>query len=183
MRRLIWSLGVIVILTGCCSRQMKPTTTIIPTTEPTIPVTPLPEYLGMVLPEPGGVYSVTEYEALAPSLGGWGATVPGICLGVGPFWLLEPGDFPTTEEWLAQIHLVVDGRIITEYHSIEMTDSLGSESIDRETGEVLFKEPPGSPYEICYAASLEVGQHTATFVAQRTSGEEATYTWQFHITE
>jgi hypothetical protein len=186
MKRLYLLLGLVIILGGCCSSMQHRegfTATKTPIVEPTIAVTPPPEYLGLILPEPGSSYSVAEYETLAPTLGGWEATVPGICLGVRPFWLMEPGDFPTPDEWLARIHLIVDGGMITEYHSILMNDSFGSEGIDSETGEVLFKAPDGSPYGICYAATLGVGRHTVIFVAKKTSGEEATYTWQFRITE
>lgn len=184
MRKLYY-LGVVIVLGVGCSfmqQEASPTPTITSMVESTIAVTPSPKYLGVILPGPGEVYSIAEYNALSSSLG-WEATTPGVCFGLYPFWLLEPGDFPTTQEWLERIHLVVDGKIITEYHSILMTDSLGSEGLDPETGQVLFREPAGSPFRICYASLLEVGQHTATFVAKKTSGAEVTYTWQFRITE
>jgi hypothetical protein len=125
---------------------------------------------------------MAEYRNLAPSLE-WGATVPCVCIGVDPLGLLEPGDSPTTEEWLARIRLVVDGNTITEYHSNLMTDLLGKKVRDGETDELLFKTPPGSPFRICYAASLKVGLHMATFVVDKPSGEEWSYSWQFVITE
>jgi len=164
----------LVWFTGCAGQQRTPV-------EQTIAVTPVPEYLG-VRPWPGAVLSVTEYQNLAPSLE-WGAAVPCVCVGVDPLGLLEPGDSPTTEEWLARTRLVVDGNTITEYHSNLMSDLLGKEVRDGETDELLFKTPPGSPFRICYAVSLKVGLHMATFVVEKPSDEEWSYSWQFVITE
>ena len=104
---------------------------------------------------PGAVLSVAEYQNLAPSLE-LGATVPCVCVGVDPLGLLDPRDSPTTEEWLARTRLVVDGNTITEYHSNLMSDLLGKEVRDAETGELFFKTPAGSPFRLCYATSLEV---------------------------
>jgi hypothetical protein len=162
--------------------SVEPAATMELISEPGVSSIPQPNYLGSLWPEPGETLSLSEYEALAPSLA-WGATVPGICFGHQPLWLLVPGDFPTTEEWLDRVHLVVDRRKITEYHSIMMTDSEGAKMIDPGTDQALYKAPDGSPFGMCYAASLGVGRHTVTFVAKKTSGEEVTYTWQFTITE
>lgn len=192
MKKFVALLGVVILLTNCLSSTQqrqdqvivtRPVTNVVPTIELAITPSPLPDYLGMVEPEPGQVYSVAEYKIIASSIHGWGATVPGICLWVRPLPLLEPGDFPTREEWLARVHLIVDDRAIKEYHSIFMNDSLGIQVADPETGEVLFKTPDGSPYGVCYAVSLEAGRHVATFVAEKTSSEEMSYTWQFVITE
>ena len=176
-----------VILVGCQFSQFEPAeftpyTKVSPTIGPTITVTSLPNYLGVVVPGPGETYTIMEYQSLAPSLG-WNATVPSVCFSITPFRFLEPGDAPTAEKWLAQVHLIVDDRIITEYHSLLKTNSEGSQLIDPETGETIWKEPAGSPLRSCYAAPLEIGQHIATLVVEKTSGEQETCTWSFTITE
>ncbi|MCP4539717.1 MAG: hypothetical protein GY832_21475 [Chloroflexi bacterium] len=90
---------------------------------------------------------MAEYENLAPNMG-WNAIVPGICLSIYPFKLLESGDSPTVKEWLAQMYLVVDSETITQHHSLLKTKSMGRDLVDPETGEVIWKEPDGSPLRV-----------------------------------
>ena len=141
-----------------------------------------PEYVGFVSPGSGESLSMAEYQALAPSLG-WNASEPGICVSFFPIPLLEPGDTPTAKEWLSQVHLVIDDDIVTQYHSLLQTNSEGGRLVDPDTGELAWKEPDGSPLMVCYAASLGIGDHTATIVVAKTSGEQVTYTWSFAISE
>lgn len=144
--------------------------------------TQLPEYLPFVIPESGSRYSLCEYRELAPSLR-WNATEPGVCVSISPIWLLEPGDFPTTQEWLAQMYLQIDDQVITEPHSLLETDSFGFELYDPETGKVVGREPDGTPFRVCYSVPLGPGLHTATLVVTKTSGEKVSYSWDFLIVE
>ena len=153
-----------------------------PIAKVTRPLTPFPDYL-LVYPKPSSNYTMAEYEILAPSLG-WGSTVPGICAIISPENFLEPGDFPqTAEEWLAQVHLVVDDTVIAEFHSLFLTDHEGITMFDRKTGAPVWKEPPGSPLRVCYEVPLEVGEHLVSIVVEKTFGEQSPYTWSFTITE
>jgi hypothetical protein len=146
------------------------------------PSASVPDYLMTLGPAPGAHYTLAEYEDLAASFG-WGATVPGICFSVTPVLLLEPGDFPTAEEWLSRMYIIVDGKRITEYHSLLKTDTLGLGHRDPKTGEYLYQAPAGSPFRVCYAAALGIGTHTVTVVISKTSGEVASHSWSFYIVE
>ena len=200
MRRMILGLLIAISILSACHPSGLQQETVVPTVDgiprevgtPTVDdtlmevaalaVTPLPKYLLFVAPNPGESLTITEYKELAISLG-WDATMPGICLSVSPGPLLEAGDTPTAEEWLGQMSLIVDDKVITEYHSLLKTDSLGGEWRDPTTQELIKKEPEGSPLRVCYAATLGVGQHTVTVVVEKSSGELATYTWTFALTE
>jgi hypothetical protein len=152
--------------------------------EATIVTTPLPPYLGLVKPEPGKSYTLTEYKNLAPSTG-WGATDPGICAVISPIPLMEPGDFfDSGARWIRDhVQLTVDDKTLTNTPIMFLTDSLGSEGIDPQTNQTIWKEPNGAPFAICYTVRLDVGVHTAKILIDKTSGERATYTWQFRITD
>lgn len=197
MRSVLAALIILLVLGGC-QPELHPTST--PVSETPLPATPtftvattptvgstvdissVSEYL-KAWPAPGKTYSITDYQKLAPSLQ-WGATVPGICVYVWPFPFLDPGDFPTTEEWLDRIRLVVDSESITEYHSILMTDSFGREiTVDTETDKLHYREPDGSPYSICYAVSLGIGRHAVAFAVEKSHGEEIAVTWEFTLVE
>jgi len=133
-------------------------------------------------PAPGEHYTLSEYENLAPSIG-WGSDVPGICISVTPVLLLEPGDFPTAEEWLSRMYIIVDGKTITEPQSVLKTDTIGLGHQDPDTGEYVYKAPDGSPFGICYEVALGIGKHTATVVISKTSGALVSYSWPFYIVE
>ena len=169
--------GVLVILTGCQVCGTKATDIAVAT------AAPLPTYLVSTFPEPGEIYSVAEYESYTESLG-----IERACILV-TLWptsgIMEPGDFfNSPEEWLlSYVSLVVDDTTITEYYDLMTGATTGGRGIDPETGETLWKSPDGIPLNVCYEAPLEPGLHTSTLVIERTSGERATYTWQFGITE
>jgi hypothetical protein len=127
-------------------------------------------------------YTLSEYNNLAPSLL-WNATDPGICFSMEPFPLLTPGDFPTVDEWLEQMYLIVDDKVISNHHSLLTVDLVGQKKIDPTTGDILYQEPDGSPLRICYAVPLGVGQHNVTLVVEKTTGEKVDYTWSFVIKE
>jgi hypothetical protein len=156
----------------------EPSTTALPPAA----ITPLPDYLWAVVPDPGERLTIAQYEKLAPSLG-WNATAPGVCVSIAPRRFMEPGDFPSAEEWLAQVHLSVDDRLIAEHHSLLKTDSKGAWLEDPETGSLIWKEPDGSPLRVCYAATLGAGQHIVELVVVKTSGESVVYKWFFVLTE
>lgn len=143
----------------------------------------LPPFLGFVLPEIGSTYSISDYEKLAPSLEGWGATRPGICFSIWAFYFMEEGDFPTPEEWLDKISFSVDDQEIEDYHSLLETDSPGRFYMDPVSELVLWKEPGGSPYCLCYAISLKKGDHMAKISVEKSSGEIGEFSWHFRITK
>lgn len=150
------------------------------TVVPTIQASPLPEYLDLVIPEPG-VYSLAEYNNQAISAG-WGADRPGICFLFGrsiPF--LEDGDILTTEEMLNRISLAVNDTELNEYQSINISDLEGWDKTDPDTGQIIWRTPDGIPYEICYVAILEAGFYEATISVERTTLDPITYTWSFLI--
>jgi len=191
-KRNFWLISVIVMFIGCMvsvrdSSEKEPyLATLVPTKIPPVvestAVEPLPEYLGFLKPGPGETYTLTEYENLAPTM--WiGATEPGICFSIFVSIFMEPGDFPTAEEWLKNVYLVVNTTLIPDYHSLLKLDSEGLIATDPKTGEIIWKEPSGSPLRVCYAVPLEIGQHTASIVVEKTSGEQITYTWPFTITK
>ncbi|MGD8625851.1 MAG: hypothetical protein PVJ34_15040 [Anaerolineae bacterium] len=187
MRKLLVICFVLVaILSSCQFSHLGDSSTLSTTStaevEPTATIAAMPEYIGFVSPHPGESLSMAEYKALAPSLG-WNASEPGICVSLFPHPLMEPGDTPTAKEWLSQVHLLIDGDIITKYHSLLETNSEGGRLIDPDTGELVWKEPDGSPFGVCYAASLGIGYHTVTIVVEKTSGEQVSYAWSFAISE
>ena len=128
---------------------------------------------------------IAEYLAYAPSHVP-GATEPSICLMIDPFYILEPGDDLSTEEVLSRLRLKIyyEDIEIDKPSSYIMTDSQTQDGpLDLATGEPLFKLPPGSPYFICFAADLGPGRYLASFVGQKTSGDELPFAWQFALVE
>jgi hypothetical protein len=151
-------------------------------TNPTIAVTPLPNYLWGISPGPGTTYSIEEYKILAPSKG-WGATLPCICFIIFPVHFMEPDDFPTADEWISNnVKLIIDQMEIDDYHALFLTNLLGGTNIDSETGEIIWKAPDGEPLRVCYALPLELGFHKGTIIVEKTSGEQISYSWKFEIT-
>jgi hypothetical protein len=173
----LWLLGVFFLLFGCQPAKVE-------VTEAALVMTSLPSYLKSVIPEPGKSYTVAEYETLATSQF-WEAEEPAVCIYIWADSFVEPGDFfGSARHWVEnRVHIVIDDTTITEVHSLVPTDSKGGELIDPKTGKVISRDPDGSPMIVCYAAQLDVGVHTATLMIEKTSGEQATYTWQFRITE
>jgi hypothetical protein len=162
--------GILLVLTGC--RPITP-----------VSVQPVPRFLDEIVPEPGASYTLPEYDSLASSFLMWEPDAdPGICFTVFPLHLLEPGDFPTKRGFLNQIYLVVDGTEFTKYQGLYTTDFPAGELIDPETGEIIAREPEGSPLGVCYSVPLGAGMHSATVVVHKTSGTVLSYTWPFTIT-
>lgn len=177
----------LVVLTSCqaaghSDREDAPTETCAPFKTATPRVSPRPDYLLGIAPNAGEVLTVQEYERLAPSLG-WDATLPSICLSIEPYPLMEPGNFPTAEEWLSRVSVTVDGRVIDTHHALLTTDRMGIQLSDPDTGELLKRAPDGSPFRLCYAATLGLGVHNVTLNVMKQPGEAATYTWSFELTE
>jgi hypothetical protein len=160
------------------------TPTFIPTQTPypTIAVTPLPYYFWGISPGPDTTYSIEEYKILAPSKG-WGASLPGICFIIFPVHFMEPGDFPTADEWISNnVKLIINQMEIDDYHALFLTNLLGGTNIDSETGEIIWKAPDGEPLRVCYAVPLEPGFHNGTIIVEKTSGKQISYSWKFEIT-
>jgi hypothetical protein len=172
-----WLLVLLIFLVGC-----HPVATATPE-RPRL-LAAMPSYLKEAAPGPMESYTLTEYEGLATSLH-WGATRPAICVSIWATPFMEPGDFfGGARQWVEdRVYLIVDDVAITKVHRLVPTDSMGGEKIDPETGKVVWRAPDGSPMDICYEASLDVGVHSATLVVEKTSGEQVSYTWEFRITE
>lgn len=170
---LIWL--VLISCTPFISDAPEPESSIVPT------ITPLPDFLGYLLPQPGSSYSLQEFEELAPGTG-WGTNLPGICFSiVDPSPFLERGDFLSTEEWLSRISVTIDGELLLHYDVAEVTDLAGWEQTDPQTEEVLWRVPDGIPWLLCYATTLDVGEHTATITVNRTSSKQVSFSWSFNV--
>ena len=141
----------------------------------------LPQYLGFVLPEINSTYSTSQYAGLAPSLGGWGATEPGVCFSIWAYFFIEDGDAPTTEEWLSRISFFVDDQEIIKYQSLLTMDTQGRVKTDPGSQEVIWKEPNGSPFGLCYAIELGPGDHVARMRVEKRSGTFVEFSWFFKI--
>lgn len=98
MKKLLFWLFLLSITTSCQSNELKsqlPESILSnPSKTPIITAQSLPKYLGFVTPKPDEIMTLAEYRGLAPSLY-WGATEPGICFSISPFYFMEPGDFPS----------------------------------------------------------------------------------------
>lgn len=160
------------------------TPVVIPTilSQDTIASLPMPVYLSGVFPEPASTYNISSDEYLSrlkrkdPNL-----NEPSVCASVHSYHLLEKGDAPTTEEFLNQMHLVVDTIDVTTPNLVVSPDILGSEVMDG-SGEILFRTPDGENFNICWSVDLgQSGLHTATFLFTKTSGKVESYTWSFFI--
>lgn len=167
---------------GCAHRSSSPTATRGPRIAATLKLTPKPDFLWTTAPGAGETLSVEEYELLGPS-SGWGATLPSVCFSVDPWPLLEAGESPTIEEWLARVSVIIDGRAMDAHHSLFETDMPGGVLLDPNTGDVVKRAPDGSPFGLCYAATLEVGVHIVTLNVTEQSGEAVTYDWSFELVE
>lgn len=156
-----------------------------PTPAPTqIPNEPLPPYLEFTSPQPGNVLPVAAYVEYNEPFGLIG---PGICVLFFPYpYLLEPGDALMPEEVIGRLSLNVDGYSLAEVetYTIEFVEieSTPTVPIDPKTSLPVASVPEGM-YLACFSANLGSGLHTATFVAEKTSGEELRYSWPFMLTE
>ena len=149
----------------------------------TIPQKELPIYLRAVSPWPGGTFSKLDYSqmALVPLYQG---EEPGVCIIIGPYMFMEPGDFYSADEWINnQVELNVDNVINIRPNTISLTNSFGAEKWNLETGELEWKEPDGSPIAACYSIMLDVGLHNVTLEVRTTSGKVTSYSWAFVLTK
>jgi len=178
MKRDLYILGLIVMLSGCCI-DLEPDQ---------ISITPVPvfEYLS-VRPSPG-IYTQEEYV----EINAWSPLCeanPGcIFLSIDPFPLVEPGDFLTVEDWMERITVMVDGSIVygiegSQEGLVFTTASFGRPIYDPETNEIIAQSPDGSPFTLCYSAPLDVGQHIATVIIVTTSGSQFSYSWPVTIVD
>ncbi|NIP54507.1 MAG: hypothetical protein GWN61_24300 [candidate division Zixibacteria bacterium] len=149
--------------------EIEPTMEIVPTPKKRVIATPAPRYLGYVSPEPGSSYTIAEYNELV-SLS-TDATDPSICFSIEPLWFMEPGDFPTMEQFLSWIYMTVDDVLISHYSGLRTTDSLGAEGYNRFTNELLWKAPDGSPYHLCYARGTKSGKTFSNYFCQKACGQ------------
>lgn len=162
------------------------TPVVIPTilSQDMITILPMPIYLSGVFPEPASIYNISSDEYLSrlkrkdPNL-----NKPSVCASVHSHHLLEKGNALTTEEFINQMHLVVDKIDITTPNLVVSPDIFGSEVLD-DSGEILFRTPDGENFNICWPVDLgQSGLHTATFLFTKTSGKVESYTWSFIIDE
>ena len=137
----------------------------------------LPRYLLTVLPWPGETLTLTEYNSLATNHSLVRTTPPSICLWIDP--IVEPGDFfETYVDWLQQAELSIDGEVIPEYDELTAADTDGHDIFFDDgsgTPTRVAHAPAGVPFFVCYAATLEMGQHTVTFSYNTSSGKTINY--------
>ena len=145
-----------------------------------VEVEPTPSFVLDLWPEPG---SVTALERYRQSNNVYGSPPSSVCVDFDETPFLEVGDFLSTEELLSRFSLEIDGAEIDEPDYIFMRDTEGADYRDPETGEVLFRNPPGGPFILCFVSELDIGRHTVTFVGSKTSGEELGYSWSFLLVE
>ncbi len=153
----------------------------------TIETAPLPEYLGYVFPEPQSTVDLgndrynDKFKEELNTIH-FGPTEPSICLGVDSAPLMDIGDTPSTDEFLEQMRLIVDGQTITEPNFFEGYDSFGEEWYS-EDGDFLFRTPDGMAFNVCWQGPLNSGVHIVDYVFTRTSGVEEMYSWSFEIVD
>jgi hypothetical protein len=173
------------MVTGCQTGMMTVPPTIptaVPTAIPTKEVHPLPLDIRRIYPEPWSIVSSAEFEEGSSTF----VEEPprsSICLSITFFELVEPGDFLTVEEWLMRMYLIVDDEIVTQPFATHLAYNPPADLIDPETSKVVGQLPEGRPVNVCYDVQLAPGQHTATFIAEKTSNEEMKYTWSFVLTK
>ena len=146
----------------------------------TIESRPAPSYIHSVWPDAGTQTSWSEYN------GGWHFSsqqdngIPSTCV---RFWiesLLESGDFLSQEEIISRFSLEIDAQVFEEPNNVILSDTFGKDGPeDPETSLPKYRVPPGSPFFVCFTVPLEPGEHTATVIATKTSGEELRYNWSF----
>jgi hypothetical protein len=162
------------------TQEAEPTIEIVSTRKYVI-ATPTASFLGYVLPEPGSSYTIAEYNKLVTFSSD--IADPSICFSIDSMGLMEKGDFPTMEQFLSWIYIEVDDVRISQYSSLWITSLEGGVAYDRFTNEILWKEPDGSPYRLCYAVDLGPGIHTATIFVEKSAEKRESYMWSFEITE
>jgi len=186
---------LLITMIGCQAEATVPPT-IVPTAPPTIVPTvesqPLPMYIARIHPEPGSSVSMVELEQEAHTFFFDPTQVisvtrvpvmPSVCLYIVFLGeIVEEGDFLSSEDWLLRMRLVLDGEIMPRPYATEFAYSIPADMLDPDSGAVIGRFP--EPVSICYdAQTASPGQHTATFVVKKTSGEELAYTWSFTVTE
>lgn len=143
-----------------------------------------PLYIDSVWPDSGTHISLSEYND------GWLFSIEqenGIPSTCAEFWielLVEPGDFLSQEEIMSRFSLEIDDQLIERPDNVLFSDTAGSDGPENpETGLPEYRVPPGSPFFVCFTTPLEPGEHTATIIANKTSGEELRYTWSFVLSD
>lgn len=141
----------------------------------------LPPWIGYVEPYPGSCYTLSAYLDSAGASSYYELNGPGICFAIGGlFFLMEPGDFPTTEQFLSRYHLIVDGKFFEKYHyATEFGFSF--ERLDPNTGEPLWRIPEGLEGSVCFEVPLDPGEHEATLIYEYPSAKSEEYTWMFTL--
>lgn len=144
----------------------------------------VPIYIDSVWPDAGTHTSWSE------SNDGWlfsgepDNRIPSVC---AEFWiefLLESGDFLSREEIVTRFSMKIDDRLFGRPDNVLFSDTVGVDGPeDPETGLPKYRIPPGSPFFVCFTAPLEPGEHTATIIALKTTGEELRYTWSFILAD
>lgn len=154
-----------------------PETIILPTPQP------LPDFLTIVFPEPSATYTLAEFEALTEKYGSMVASGE-VFFDVHMEPLIEEGDFfDTVNEFFPRISVKIDGQLYTEPKDFIRTDESQQRYIDSETGEALYQLPAGRPFSLYYPMEDTPGLHTVEVEIRKTSGEVASYSWSFLLTE
>lgn len=154
-----------------------PETIVLPTPQP------LPDFLTIVFPEPSATYTLADFEALTKKYGSVVASGE-VFFDVHMEPLIEEGDFfDTVNEFFPRISVKIDGQLYTEPKDFIRTDESQQRYIDPETGEALYQLPAGRPFGLYYPMEHNPGLHTVEVEIRKTSGEIASYSWSFLLTE
>jgi hypothetical protein len=93
---------------------------------------------------------------------------------------METGDIPTTDEFLARIHLIVHEKRFESYRSAT-DEGFPFEHYDPATNKLLWRIPAGVESQICFEVPLRSGEHVATFIYDFPSGKEERFSWEFTL--
>jgi hypothetical protein len=152
--------------------------------EPTLPN--LPEGFQFVRPLPDSVITLQAYqeEHLIPPYHApaFADLRGGVCVGVVPGKIVEPGEFLDGSDVARKYSLVaIDGVspdantvVVVEYEPLEI------EVFDEDTDRVIASYVGPHNYK-CWRVELLPGEHSATVQLQKASGEVIEYTWRFTI--
>lgn len=184
-------LVLLMAMAGCASPSP---TAVPPTLTPTVPPTatavlptpaPLPDFLDYVLPAPGTIYTLAEFNEMKEELSN--SYPPGEVFfsmhGDNIRKLLEEGDnFFDVREFLPRINMTINGEV-TPWEYYIFSDSYPGVGTDPVTGETTYSPPGGVPFGLSYPLEGHIGVNTMEIEITKTSGEIARYSWSILITE
>ncbi len=153
--------------------------------EPTLPG--LPEGFQFVRPLPDSIITLQAYreEHLVPPYHSpaFADLRGGVCVGVLPGKIVEPGEFLDGSDVARKYSLVTLDDISLDTNTVTVLEyePLEIRVFDEVTGRMVASYVGPHNYK-CWRVELSPGVHNATVQLQKASGEAIEYTWQFTIT-